>query len=364
MSILVKPDKPMATINRILGRNVIPGADAIESVKVMGWNCVTKKDEFSIGDLCIYFTIGSVFPAEYPRTDFLGNKPLKTKQLRGSLSQGLVAPLHWLTDFGHNPEDFKEGDDVTEIFGLKKFVEAEESQVYMDRPANKQRVFTFPSYVPKTDEERIQNIPHIVPFLIGKEIVVTRKEDGCSATYIVKDGEFLMCSRNFILVERNTGNEHYFRVAEGNQLRERMLSLGRNLAIQGEIIGPKISANRLKVSALNFRVFNIVDLDTNEYMSHSEVTELCESIGLETVPVLFEGTVTEDDPRFASVDALLEFAGSITYGINLPAEGIVVKGNYRYQRDISAELPWEERQEKLRLSFKVISNNYLLKYKI
>lgn len=95
MSVLVKPDKPMATIRRILGKNIIDGADNIESVRILGWNCVTKKDEFHIGELCIYFTLGAVFPADYPRVDFLRGKPLKTKVLKGSLSQGLVAPLSW-----------------------------------------------------------------------------------------------------------------------------------------------------------------------------------------------------------------------------------------------------------------------------
>lgn len=361
MSVLVKPDRPMATVNRVLARNVIDGADSIESVTVLGWNCVTKKEEFAVGDLCIYFTIGTVFPADYPRTDFLRGKPLKTKVLRGSLSQGLVAPISWVADFGRDPAELNEGDDVTEVFGLMKFVEAEEALMYS---TPKQKMTTFPSYVPKTDEERIQNIPHILPYLVGKDIVVTRKEDGCSATFITKDGKFVMCSRNLVLGDMNNGNQHFFRVADSLGLRERLLGLGRNLAFQGEIVGPKIGCNRLALKGLSFRVFNVFDIDAQEYLSHSEVEELCATVNLEMVPVLFQGVVTEDDERFKSVASILDFAGSITYGPNSPAEGIVVKGNYRYSRMLSAELPPEEREASKRLSFKVISNNYLIKYKL
>lgn len=357
----------MATIHRVLERNAIPGADAIESVKVLGWNCVTKKEEFQVGDLCIYFTLGTVFPTDYERTSFLNGKPLKTKRLRGSLSQGLVAPLLWVTDFGHQMDSFKEGDDVTEMFNIKKFVEAEESEVYRTAFCpNKHAMAAFPSYVPKTDEERIQNIPHILPHLIGKEIVITRKEDGCSATYIARNGEFIMCSRNFIVTEMDKGNQHLFRIAEGLQLKDKLLALNRNLAFQGEIVGPKISANRLKLPGLAYRVFNVFDLDDETYLSHSEVMTLCNELGIETVPVLFHKTVTEEEEIFASVDALLAFADTVSYGPGIQAEGIVVKANYRYPRVCPRvtrdDLPAEVYER--RISFKAISNNYLLQFKL
>lgn len=360
MSILVPPEKPMATICRVIGKTAIPGADVIESVKILGWNCVAKKQEFEVGDLCVYFTIGSVFPDGYPRVAFLDGKPLKSKVIRKSISQGLVAPMSWLTDFERNVDEFQEGDDVTQIFGIMKFVEDEESLVYQESKEKRH----YPTYVPKTDEERIQNIPDILPLLVGMEVVVTRKEDGCSATFIANDGEFLLCSRNFILTEMDNNNQHFFRIAVAFNLREKMLSLGRNLAIQGEVIGPKVSGNRLNVPALTFRVFNIFDISENVYLAHFEVVELCTSLGLEIVPVLFEGVVTPEDARFATVENILAYAESITYGPDNPAEGIVVKGNCRFPREDSSNLPEEVRKRTSRISFKAISNRFLLKHKL
>lgn len=253
-----------------------------------------------------------------------------------------------------------------------KFVEADEAAVY-EVPADRPMVDKEPNPfaqsftdIPKTDEERIQNIPHVVPLLIGKEIVVTRKEDGCSATFSINNGQFLIRSRNYILTEetKNKGNDHYYQIASNLNMEERFKSLGRNLAFQGEIIGPKICSNRLKVSSLFYRVFNIFDIDDQIYLAHSEVIEICAAVGLETVPVLFQGVVTEDDPRFSSVTGILEYADSVMYGPGNPAEGIVVKGNYRYPRETPVEVPSEGEKLIQRLSFKAISNQYLLKKRL
>lgn len=39
------PDRPLATINRIVSRSSIPNADSIEAVRIKGWMCVGKKGE-------------------------------------------------------------------------------------------------------------------------------------------------------------------------------------------------------------------------------------------------------------------------------------------------------------------------------
>jgi RNA ligase (TIGR02306 family) len=225
----VKPEKPMATINRIVAKFQIPTAESIEGVRVLGWNCVAKKGEFEVGDLCIYFVIGSVFPESYARVDFLKGKPLKTKKLLGVLSQGLVAPLSWLReDFGITDiSHLKEGSDVTDIFRIMKHVELEEAYLFPeiamksgngDRKAQPVTTLPFPSYIPKTDEERIQNIPYILNYLQNESVVITRKEDGCSATYAFKDGRFFICSRNLVLpasVEEATpGQRHYYAISQ------------------------------------------------------------------------------------------------------------------------------------------------------
>lgn len=361
-----RPDKPMATVNRILEKIPIAGAENIEVVKVLGWMCVAKKNEFEVGDLCVYFMIGSLFPSEYPRVEFLKGKPLKTKKILNTLSQGLVAQMSWLQDFGLDIATFKEGDDVTEHFSIMKFVESDEAAQYVTKLKTDGTVSSsqaqFPSYIPKTDEELIQNIPDAVNWIKGKDIVVTRKEDGCSATYFVKDGCFYLCSRNFI-VDPNHASPHYLAPLLRYNLQEKLLGLGRNIAVQGEIIGPKVSGNRLKLKQLMYRVFNVYDIDAQCYFSHDEVMELCEQLELDHVPVLFRG-IPDDNEIFASVDSLLGYADTVEYEGKSPAEGIVIKENRRVpnQATLPVDMPFEEMLPLIRrISFKVISNRYLLK---
>ena len=52
----------LASVQRVLEIHPIANADAIELVRINGWQCVTRKGEFSVGDLGIYFEIDSIPP--------------------------------------------------------------------------------------------------------------------------------------------------------------------------------------------------------------------------------------------------------------------------------------------------------------
>lgn len=46
--------RKLASIQKIKALDPIEGADAIERASVLGWQLVVKKDEFKVGDLCVY----------------------------------------------------------------------------------------------------------------------------------------------------------------------------------------------------------------------------------------------------------------------------------------------------------------------
>ena len=92
-------------------------------------------------------------------------------------------------------------------------------------------------------------------------------------------------------------------------------------------------------------VFNIFNIDAECYMTHEEVTEICTRLGLEQVPVIYKGLAKNID---LSVKAFLKMAEQQEYDKGVLAEGIVVK-----TADNSGP----------RVSFKVISNAFLLKHK-
>ena len=128
----------------------------------------------------------SILDKSNPEFDFLKNKNgkierLKSKRIHDVLSQGLVTEVNVVKYYGADPAKLKEGDDVSELLKVKKFVKKEEAASYTSAKLGE----PFPDYLPKTDEEAIQNIPKTLCKLVGEEVVVTRKEDGTLCRYNV-----------------------------------------------------------------------------------------------------------------------------------------------------------------------------------
>ena len=144
------------------------------------------------------------------------------------------------------------------------------------------------------------------------------------------------------MLRSNPGNDHYFAMLDKFDIENKMRSLNMNIAIQGEIVGPKINGNKMKLKDYDFKVFNIWDIDNKRYLDWEVVEQITNTIGLNKVPVIYKGSLS---PELASVKSLLQLAETIEYDKGVPAEGIVIKTNNN-----------ENRQ-----SFKAISNKYLLK---
>lgn len=73
--------RTLASIQRIDALEPIAGADQIEKAKILGWELVVKKNEFKVGDLCIYCEIDSVLP-EKPEFEFLRPRKFRVKTIR------------------------------------------------------------------------------------------------------------------------------------------------------------------------------------------------------------------------------------------------------------------------------------------
>ena len=200
---------------------------------------------------------------------------------------------------------------------------------------------------------RIQNSKKLLEDLIDREVVVTQKYDGASATFFVVTGNdgkpsFSTCSRNLVLTEQNESNSHYFAIEKKYDLKSKMESLDTEIAIQGEIIGPKINSNRHCVVGIDFFVFNIFSIKENRYFSHDKIVEMVTRLKLKMVPVVYWGMFKKE---WLDMQNLLEWASEQKYNNGtkvVPAEGLVVKTS----------------ESKNRISFKVISNKYLMKYNL
>ena len=325
-----------ATIQKIIGKEQIPGADRIEIVKILGWQCVvTKEDNFQIGDNVIFIEVDSVVP-ERPEFEFLRkhNFRVKTMKLKGIVSQGLVLPLDNMHSF-HN-----EGTDVSEILGVTHY----EKPVSANTKG--QIAGGFPSHlVPKTDETRIQSVPNVIPELENVPCYITIKCDGTSSSYILHNEKFYICSRNNVMKDNDKNkNNVYVRMAHKYEIEKKLREYGKNIAIQGEICGPGLQKNPMGLKDLELFVFNVFDIDNQKYLDYIDFKQITEKLELGTVPLL------SDNMLFVgmSIEDFLEMSKGNYKGTKHPREGIVIRSLVE-KDSIALEG---------RLSFKVINPDY------
>ena len=334
--------RKLATIRRISDIQPIPNADAIEVATVDGWQVVIKKGEFQVGNLAIYLEIDSWVPntiapflskTKEPRVyQGVPGERLRTVKLRGQVSQGLLLSVRILPP----ARVLEEGDDVSEELNINKWE--------MEIPAQLRGTVkgSFPSFIPKTDQERIQNLVHeLEQWKDSNELwEITEKLDGSSMTVYVNQGYDGVCSRNLDL--KQDDNNSFWKIAIQERIHDRIREVfgPRNIALQGELIGPGIQGNKYNLQELKFYLFDIFDIDRQVYISAKERHELCFQMVLTHVPVMTVRSLDKD----ITVASLLKLAEGPSF-LNLTVE----KEGYVYK---NANNP--------NMSFKTISNAFLL----
>lgn len=337
-------ERKLASIRIIKEIKPIEGADVIELAIVDGWQVVIAKNVgYKVGDYVVYCEIDSFLPVR-EELEFLRKSSfkkvgdqegfhLKTIKLRGQISQGLILPMNIFGEFGWTAY---EGLDVTRKLGIVKYEPPIPAEL-----AGKVKG-GFPSFIPKTDEERVQNLTKEYEewkCQAKHQFYVTEKLDGSSATYFIKDGEFGVCSRNLELLE--TEGNTFWKVARELDLENKMKSLGKNISLQGELIGEGIQGNRYKIKGQTVRFFTGFNIDKRQRIPFTEMVVMLMEMGLETVPVLNQefGFVLPD-----TVEGMIKYAeGKSQLNSNTEREGVVI-------RSMDGTI-----------SFKAISNSFLLK---
>jgi RNA ligase (TIGR02306 family) len=342
--------RKLASIRVIDSIGPIDGADAIEVATVGGWKIVVKKGEFAIGDLAVYLEIDSWVPTELAPFLSKGKEPrefegikgerLRTIKLRGQLSQGLLLPFtaKMAIDIGAGPSakfsDYEDMD-VSELLNIKKWEKPMNAQLAGMARGN------FPSLIPKTDQERVQNLKKEIAAAAESNAVfeVTEKLEGSSMTCYLIEGVFGVCSRNLDLKE--TADNTFWQVARREGVEEKMKAIDEHwdFAIQGELIGPGIQGNIYNLSKPEFYVFDVYNIQQGTYLKPADRLALVQRMGLNHVPVIHPSW-----PVTSSIEGILEAAEGQTVLLtsNTEREGIVFK-------EVNGGM-----------TFKAISNKYLL----
>jgi RNA ligase (TIGR02306 family) len=329
--------RKLATIRKIENIKAIPEADKICAYQVGGWWVVDVVGKYQVNDLVIFCEVDSWIPTELAPFLSKGKEPreyegikgerLRTVKLRGQLSQGLLLP--WTVG--------GEGDDLSEALGIIKWEKPMNAQLAGMARGN------FPSEIPKTDQERVQNLKKEIETATADGLLfeVTEKLEGSSMTVYQIRGEFGVCSRNLDLKE--TEGNSFWSVARRDDIEGKMKRLDQHwdFAIQGELIGPGIQGNIYKLTQPEFRVFDVYDIMAGAYLDPAHRRALIATLGLKHVPVMY----VDKDLGVGSVEEILQWAEakSVMGDITGPErEGIVFK-------EVNGGM-----------SFKAISNKYLL----
>lgn len=365
----------------------IEGADNIELMSVLGWKVIVKKGEFHEGDMCVYFEIDSKLP-EKEWSAFMESKKYKVKTMKlgkfGVISQGLALPVSIFDVDIPNEENV----DVTELLGVTYAVEEDNVRKakidpnarYRSMAARHQNIFKkkwarwlmkrewgrkimfaffgrrkdkpkgFPTFVSKTDEERVENQPWRIGD--GKTYLATEKLDGTSCTYALERKgrnkfEFYVCSRNVRQQDEKQECYHdhniYWDLAFKYNIEQHLKDFLNQfpylkwVCIQGEGVG-SVQGNSLKLKEDDLYIFNFKDSFTDRWPSYDGKAQI-EEWNMKWVPIL--GEVQMPD----TMEELKQLAtGKSQVNPDVMREGIVYRS-----------LDGQD-------SFKNVSREYLLKH--
>ena len=261
------------------------------------------------------------------------------------------------------------GEDVTDILHIEKY---EKPMPNINPRSGMRAKGNFPMFIRKTDEVRIQSAPELLDQLRGKPYYITQKLDGTSGTFFKYNGKFGVYSRNLELKDPTKNFNAWFDVFKDKlkaflglrksrsatnprtfamdiywkmAYKYRIMDwLPEGWAIQGEICGPSIQGNKMGLEDHQLFIFNVWNIDEQKYYNPFE-WDAIGGYGLDLVPILYWGkSFGERYDDGGTIEELLKESDG-EYDNGTPQEGIVVRAN-----DQS-------------VSFKVVNNVFLLKYK-
>ena len=381
-------ERALAHIEEIAWIKPIEGADKIELIGVLGWVLIAQIGEFKVGDKAVFIEIDSKCPEDDERFAFLEAKHYKIKTMKlgkfKCFSQGLAMPITLFPELS----DRQIGDDVTKelriTYASEKVAKRKSNKIdpnakYKSMAARHKKLFSkpiirrvmkykigrnilflffgkkrdnpkeFPSWVAKTDEERIENCPFYLE--LDDEWIQTEKIDGTSCTYAVdrvkkNKFDFIVCSRNVRQADRKQVCFHdsniYWELADKYDIKKVLTDYAtannyNRVVLQGEGTG-SVQGNPYKLKENRLFVFNLVVEGVRK--STLEMVKFCDDNNLEHVPIINEHYKTPDTME----EIKLQADGFSIINPKVKREGFVY-------RDMSGQQ-----------SFKNVSREYLLKH--
>ena len=341
----------LSTISVIQKIESIPERDRIVLATVENYKVIVKKDEFQVGDKCIYVYYDAALPIK-PEFEFLRKNSYSKKfdvfriramKMAGVISEGLVLPLDILPEDKRN---LKVGTVLDDILGIKSWEDLTSNEVFCNtQESNKKktlfqklmkfkwfrRIFgnryernrrlAFEYPCPKSDEENIEKAWDGVQGST-ETFYLTAKAEGSASTYVIRKNKLLCFSHNFF-----NDSGCWGKVAKIYDMKNALKKINKHfktsVAIQGEICGPGIQKNIYELPDYKFYLYGAYDIKTGRRMNIDELNTIAEIGKLDQVISL--GT----SKMLGSVDEMLENAvRPSVYNPKLPYEEGIVWRNY------------------------------------
>lgn len=321
----------LASIERVVKVDKHPNADKLDIVRVLGYDCIVGRDQYKEGEFVVFVQPDSLLPSDMGWASellkYTSRGRIRSIRLRGSWSMGLV--LNHNTIYQHTtvPRDvwlsYEEGTEVSNLLGITKYEPP--------LPKNAQAAGGLPFQIPKTDEDRYQNLREI-PY--GSIVDVSLKIDGCSFTaYCTKEHSGITSrSLDLRLGVDAAGNEFSSQWHEAEKKYNVLEKLANycekwdiELALRGEVYGTGIQSfekNPHSKLERDIGFYSVYDIRKHRYVDPNEqhnVLAVCAELGLPTVPMLHLNTILDEE--------LIQYYDNGTDTVNgKPFEGVVVRG--------------------------------------
>ena len=374
--------RKLASIQVIKELRPINGADRIEEAIVLGWHVVVQKGLYKEGDRVVYLETDSVLPKSLAEKAGFTDSHLKVRRFKGIYSQGMCLPVSEVVEEillapgskEHKIALIQDGRyddvDVTEMLGITKWEPDERNRRHHGRSNTvqipkkwytrfrigrwfwkkfiyKPKSINFPSWIPKTDETRIQVLSDVLEKHTGVGCEYTEKVDGSSITiwYDRKKDKLHVCSRNREILDKTD----YFYTTAMKYL-DKIKSLPDGIVLQGELLGPNIQQNKYRLEEKCILFYQAWAKNRGEYLNPPTFRTIMSIAGLKTVPLLGSVRLSNDVDYFVDLSV-----GTSALNPEVQREGIVIRplANIKVQ---------DRRFVDGRLSLKAINPKFLIKY--
>jgi len=299
-----------------------PNADRLDICTILGYECVTKRDQFKEGDIVVYVRPDSVFPdsewaIEYKK---YAKDRIKSIKIRGFWSEGVIIPFEVFPEVTKEVlKDYLVGDDVSELLWISHY----------EPPAPKDLSAKggLPFGIPYTDEERWENYtPSKLPY--GELVDLFLKVDGQSNSfyYFLLQKLFGVLGRKLELKMEFNNNytAHVTRYDIENKLRDFCEKHERSIAIRGESYGTGIQTMNINPHSKlsnGWAMFSVYLIDERRYARKGEpfyFLNVAKELELPTVKLLEENVIL-------TPELIQKYSVGLTTIDGKPFEGVVVQ---------------------------------------